>query len=53
MKQQKNFEIEINTYDIEKLGSNTCVSMHVITNSNKEMLTHFCEFRSMRVTKMV
>ena len=29
-----------------------CVLMHVTTNSNKEMLIRYCEFRSTRMTKM-
>ena len=51
-KQHKNCIIETNTWDIEKLGTNLCVSMHVITNSNKDMLIHYFECMSTMISKM-
>ena len=51
-KQQKNFIIEINVLDIEKLGTKICASMHVTTNSKKYVLIHYCECRSTRMATM-
>ena len=51
-KQQKNFIIELNIWEMEKLGTKICVSIHVATNLNQEMLIHFCECGSTRMTTM-
>ena len=49
---KKTVIIETNTWDIEKLGTDLCVSMYVTSNSKKYMLIHYFECGSTRMEKM-
>ena len=42
----------MNIWDIEKLGTKICDSMHVTTNSNKYVLIQYCECSSTSMATM-